>query len=295
MSAPLVVTYSDITNFLKCRRLWYWNYVLDYNKPESLVGPLALGTRVHKALDTYYRDDEDPVYEFDALAETDLQTLEDSDCPPWDIDALKKDNLIGRNCVEAHQDWLEEEGEDYNFAVFAVEKVVEAPMLDGQVILKGKADVIFKERDTGFLCISDHKTTSAITSSLREELERSWQHYIYLICAAETYPDEIIYRSMYTVMKKFITAPKTNTPVVARWRVPGTSMSISHRKLQLEAILRDMLEAYETGSSYPSPQMGCSWCNYRHPCEVIDERPGTEVHILDREFIKGTKHARYGS
>lgn len=292
---PLVVTYSDIVNFLKCRRLWYWNYVQDYNKPESVLGALAIGTRVHAALECYYKDLGDPLDEFDALTNTAEQHLRDIEAPPWDFEALKKETVIGRNCVEAHQDWLEEEGEDYNYDVFAVEQVLSTPMLDGRILLKGKADVIFKERDTGFLIVNDLKTTSAITSALREEFERSWQHYIYLICAAITYPDQIIHRSSYTVMKKFVTPPRTNSPVVVRWRVPGTSMSIPHRKVQLEHILRDMLVAYETGSNYPSPQMGCSWCSYRHPCEVIDERPGTEIHILAREFVKGSKHARYNT
>lgn len=291
--SPLLVSYSDISSFLKCRRAWNWGFTEDWTKPDKAIGALAIGTRVHASIENYYLDNGDPVDWFDKLSEDAHSLLDSVDAPPWDYDTLEKETIIGRNCVEAHQEWLEEEGEDYNYNVFGVEQKVEADMLGGRIRLRGKADVVFQERDTGFLVVDDLKTTSAITPNLREELSKSWQHIIYLICLAETFPDQIVHRSTYTVMKKFTKAPKSGTPVVARWRVPGTSRNLSNKKVQLEAILTDMLRAYEEKSQYPSPQMGCSWCDYRHPCEVIDENPGSEVHILDREFVRGRKHARY--
>src|SRR5690606_40430293 len=57
-----IFTHSDISNFLTCRRKWYYDYVLDYRPPEPLTGPLALGSRVHAALEAYYKGETtDPV------------------------------------------------------------------------------------------------------------------------------------------------------------------------------------------------------------------------------------------
>ena len=48
--APIIITHSDIANYLACKRKWGWSYVQDFQRPESRTGPLALGSRVHKAM-----------------------------------------------------------------------------------------------------------------------------------------------------------------------------------------------------------------------------------------------------
>lgn len=157
MTQPIIITHSDLSMFLMCRRRWGWSYVQDFQKPESLVGPLALGSRVHASIEEHYRDGTDPVAVHAELARAAVDEAEAAGLPPWTLDQLYEDIIVGRNCVVAHQDWLEKTGEDSMYEVYAVEDTIEAPILGGRVVLRGKTDVIFRHIEDGRLYVNDLK------------------------------------------------------------------------------------------------------------------------------------------
>ncbi len=299
MPDGIVITHSDIKEFLMCRRRWYWSYVQDFKKPEHCYGALALGTRVHASLEHYYKGEGDPLDAHEALFRADLATLEDDPATPgWALDQLYKDVIIGRNCVTAHQQWLEDEGADDAFTVEGVEQTVTAPILGGRVTILGKVDVLFRRKDNNFLAINDLKTDGA-RPGLREQLERSWQHHVYLIALRLSRPEEVVGEAYYTVIRKLERLSRAKNPVVMRHRVPGTSRMAESKLAQLEVICAEMLRAMshiETDGmkhAFPSPNHECQWCDFRQPCEVVDESVEAARAMLDREFIRGGRHARY--
>lgn len=293
----IVVTHSDIKNFLTCKRLWYWSYVSDYKKPERLVGALATGTRVHASIEHYYKTGEDPIAEHDRLAAADIATLE-AEGAGWELDDLYDDIIIGRNCVRAHQEWLAKDGADGQYEVVSVERTIEAEFIPG-VILRCKADVLFRDIDTGFLVVNDLKTDGSWTGGTREVLERSWQAPTYDIITGLAYPDEIIGGAHYTVMKKMKRPERSTKPLVERWPVPGLVRGRPARRALLEQICRDMLETMErveaegTRHAYPSPNPSCRWCEFKNPCDLVDESPLGARAMLDDQYIRGGRHARY--
>jgi len=295
----IVITHSDIKDFLLCRRLWNWAYREDFRVADRKDGALALGTRVHEALEEYYRFGTDPLAEHQRLFERDLETLEDDpDTKPWAIDQLYKDCIVGRNCVTAHQEWLADEGPDDPYDIVAVEETVEAPLLDGRVLLRGKVDVLFREKATGFLVVNDLKTDAGRPGT-REQLERSWQHHCYLIALRIMHPELNVTSAHYTVIRKVSRMGSVKGPMVQRWRVPGTTKMAVNKLRQLERICTDMLDLMErvetggTDSAYPSPNHECPWCDFRQPCEVTDESTEAARAMLDRQFIRGGRHGRY--
>jgi PD-(D/E)XK nuclease superfamily len=298
MAEGLVITHTDLATFLRCRRQWLWAYVQDFHPPERLDGPRALGERVHRGAEHYYRTGGDPVAEHDRLGREDVARLESMVRPTWQLDQLFKDIVVGRACLTALIEWLRSEGEDDPYWVEAVEETVDASILGGRVTLRGKVDVLFRAKVDGHLAVNDHKTTGSWTS-VREGMERSWQHHIYLAVLALSRPSEIVSEAMYTVMHKHTSPSRASRPLVERFRVPGTTATAGAKLAQIERICEQMLatmEAIERGGidhAYPTPQDACRWCDYRQPCDLIDESPLAAREMLDRVYIRGGRHGRY--
>lgn len=297
---PVIITHSDLKDFLSCRRKWHYNYVLDFRPPEKLTGPLALGTRVHAALEAYYKGETvDPVAWIDQKGKEDLEALDyNPDTKPWDYDNMYEDMIIGRNCMTLYMEWLEETGADANLRTVSVEEKVEVPILDGRAILRGKVDILQEDMTNGLLCVNDFKTY-AREDGLREQLERTFQHWCYLIGMQHQYPDRIIDCAQYTLIRKTKKIPTgtPKTPFVQRFAVPATRRALATKKAQIERIASEMIylrEQEDPAVFYPSPGEPCRWCPYKAPCEIADESQEASVALLKNgNYVQGTRYDRY--
>lgn len=283
---PRIITHSDIKTFMACRRAWSWSEA-DYRLEESVIGNLAIGIRVHAAIEHYYRTGEDPCIEHERLFRADLLGVSG-----WQEDQLYTDAVVGRNCVRSFIDWLEDTGADAGLEVVDVEHQVSVPFLKDRVILRGKIDVLFRREDNGFLIINDNKTTGRWGSGIRAMLERSWQHDIYAIAMTIANPEENIAESCYTMLRKQVRAGKY--PMVERFRVPGSSLVRPHKIKLLEQICVEMLEPPEpfTPRAYPCPSDHCNWCEYKKPCELAQDSLGAAEAMLESEYRSGGKRLR---
>lgn len=297
---PFIVTHSDLSAFLRCRRSFAWSYVHDVKRPERPVGAAALGTRVHYGLEVFYTTGTDPVAAHDARAREDIAWLETHDAQTWEIDQLYTEMIIGRNCIISHQDWLAETGADAEFEVLDVEQKLEAPILGGRAILRGKVDLRFRSLNDGMIYTNDWKTSSA-QGSVREGFERSYQSPIYVALTAlqpgtETWE---IGGSYYTVMRKTKNLARVTRPMVERFRVPATRRTAEAKLKQIEAIALEMMQltaevaAGDDSRAYPSPMDSCRWCSYKQPCELMDESPAAAEAYIDAAFQRGGKYERY--
>jgi hypothetical protein len=229
---PVIITHSDLSRFLTCRRQWHFDYILDFRPPEKATGPLALGTRVHAALEAYYKGlTDDPVAWIDQKGKDDLAALDYNDnAKPWDFDQMYEDMIVGRNCIKLYMEWLAETGADDNYRTVAVEEKVEVPILGGRAILRGKVDLLKEDISSGLLCADDFKTTADWGGGLREQLERSFQHWCYLIGLQYCYPERNVECAQYTVLRKVKKIPTTppKSPLISRFTGPATRRSIGN-------------------------------------------------------------------
>jgi CRISPR/Cas system-associated exonuclease Cas4 (RecB family) len=298
---PIIITHSDISNFLTCRRKWYYDYVLDYRSKEKKTGALALGTRVHAALEAYYGGEtDDPVAWINQKGKEDLAELELSDdAKPWDLDQMYEDMIVGRNCIVLYMEWLSETNADANYRTVTVEEKVEAPILDGRVILRGKVDQLQEDITSGLLCVNDFKTTADWGGGLREQLERSYQHWCYLIGMQYQYPERNVECARYTVLRKVKKLPKTApaSPLVQRFNVPATRRNMATKRAQIERIALEMINLRDKTDQavfYPAPGKHCTWCEYKAPCEISDESQEASLALLSNgKYVSGTRYARY--
>lgn len=297
-----VVTYSDIRTYLRCRRSWYWSYVRDVRPPELEYGPLALGSRVHKALEMRYSLGEDPLAVHQELADEALRGLTEREAPDWEFERLYEDIIVGRNSLSAFVEWLHSSGEDDNLDVEDVECTIEAELTPG-IFLRSKLDVLYRDVSTGFLWINDWKTDGGGPWTTKETLERSWQHTVYQIALGLSRPDEVVGGAMYTTLRKAKNPAKVRGPMVERWKVPSSRKSRPAKLAALQAITTDMRALYqemiESGSvhplGYPTPDTDCKWCEYRHACALVDEDEGAANSYIEATYVVGRKHARYES
>lgn len=156
MAEPAMsVSNSEIQTFLHCRRRWWLSYYRRLRPLEtSLVGPLPLGSRVHKALELHYKSGADLVGTYLGLLQADYATaLSNGD----DITALESEGDLGRIMLEGFIDWAAEEGLDSLYEVVGIEEVLTMPMLDGQVEVKGKIDIRVRDKRDGTHLLRDWK------------------------------------------------------------------------------------------------------------------------------------------
>lgn len=302
MSNPVIITHSDISQFLTCRRMWHYNYILDFRPKEKLTGPLALGTRVHAALEAFYKGETDnPIEWIKQKGKADLAVLEVSDdIKPWDLDNMYDDIIMGKNCMVAYMDWLTETGADDNLRTVSVEEKVEVEILDGRAVLRGKVDILQEDISSGLLCVNDFKTY-ARDDGLREQLERSYQHWCYLIGMQALYPDRNIECARYTTIRKYKKFPKNppTTPIVQRFTVPATRRNMKTKRAQIERIALEMIhlrDQTDPAIFYPTPGKHCNWCDYKQPCEIADESQEASLALLrNGKYVSGTRYDRYNT
>lgn len=270
----------------------------DLSTREVEWGALALGSRVHASLEAFYRHGTDPAVEHQRLAEEALASAEAADAPPWGMDQLYQDIVVGRACIEGWKIWQEETGADHGLSLIATEEMIEMPILGGDVILRGKVDLLRERVSDGAIIMDDWKTTGQWHAGLREKLERSYQHHVYLAICRHVYPTRYVAEANYTVIKK--SQRNMGFGQIERFRVPGTTRS-ADRKLQQIEFIADMMLATiaditANGMSHavPSPDESCRWCAYKQPCEIFDDAgPEAAEALLASNYIKGRKHARY--
>jgi len=295
MPDPMILTSSDIDAFLTCRRAWGWGDVEGYNLPDKEVGPAALGTKVHQAiLEGWYMTGGDPVAHHDAIYRAALVRMGEEGAPEWDHDQLYKDWVVGRNCVEAYFEWMAREGADHGYTIEGVEQQVEAPILDGRVLLRGKVDLRMVRDADGSRRVSDLKTSGLQMTTVHHRLERSYQPVIY-DWLLELDSGENVAAATFRIIKK-VNKRSSGKPQVEEFSVPGALRARANRRAMIERIAVEMLSLRAKVDHpevfYIHPSDACAWCEFRDPCRLADEDPAAARAMLDDLFTAG-RHARY--
>lgn len=142
----MIASNSAIQTFKQCRRKWWLQYELGWQPRErEVVGPLPLGSRVHKALERMYAHGEDPVDAYAVLVDADRDRIMEYG---GDESALADEAELGRIMIEGYQEWVESEGLDEGLSVIGVEQELRVPLLDGRVELIGKMDLRVRQDDS---------------------------------------------------------------------------------------------------------------------------------------------------
>jgi hypothetical protein len=299
---PVRISNSEIQSFLRCRRRWYLQYYERWHTREPVVtGALALGSRVHAALEVYYKGTGPLLEQYDLLMTEDKMLAASIG---QDLTTLEQEGELGRLMLEGYQDWVAEEGIDSIYKIIGVEEVLATPMLGGRVELIGKIDLRVQDLRDGANLVLDHKTTASL-----EDFPK-WGHmnpqlmtYQTLDFVNRTGPDEDqrLAGGVFRLIKKVKRGLRAKPPFYRQHEIRHNVFTLRSFWTRTQGILtdlmwvRDNLDAGEDHRkvAYPTPTRDCSWyCPFFQVCPLMDD--GSDVDsMLNDLYVRADPYAYY--
>jgi len=285
MAAKIVLSYSELDTYRQCPLKHLWAYKERWRRPAVADGALAKGSLWHLVLETHYQvlqkhDRVTPESQAEALAEsrTAVNPL------------LFDERSGGQSEVQVLIEWMFEGylsywGADPDWDILGVEQAFQIPLLsplgvESPYELKGKIDLLVRDRVTGHLWVVDHKSGANLPTQM--DLEIDDQFGLYAWAMRET--GQPVLGAIHNATRT--TRNTADFPGYAGKLSPQTLEQRNLRSFlnrtdaELTAIARDAWavasNAYPTGEtlplySSPDPRQ-CGWkCDFK------------EVHLLSRK------------
>lgn len=286
---PWQISNSEIQTWKDCRRKWMLGSYLGLKlKQHTVTGPLALGTRVHAALEAYYTEGADLLEAHAKLLDVDRQALL---MDLRDITELENEGELARIMLEGYIEWLEETGADSGWEVVSAERVVSAPLLDGRVELRGKLDMRVRRLADDVLLFVDHKTTANFSDLTRTAyMDEQFLTYHMLETMSPTDDGSRCDGGVYNMLKKVKRSGTARPPFYERLEVRHNKQMLHSFWARIHGEIQDMLNLkmqLEQGAdhrmvAYPRPSRDCSWkCPFFAVCPLIDDGSAAEQMLND--------------
>ncbi len=299
MTEPILyASNSSIQAFKRCRRKWWLQYSVGWKPREKKVtGPLALGSRVHSALESMYRDGENPVDAHARLVDLERDNLLSMG---YDVSGLEEDGELGRIMLEGYVEWVDAEGMDDGLEVIGVEQKLTLPVYDGEVMLIGKMDLRVKTSEDS-RSVLDFKTAARFGDyDLAPMFEQGPTYWILDRTSDEK---DRIDSFKLRLLKKVKRTTRATPPFYEEIDVRYNAFAMRNFWARLHGVLRDMLRAQKALNAggdpmvvaYPTPNRNCAWdCDFVKICPMFDSGEAVK-EALEAEYEKGDPYAYYGT
>jgi hypothetical protein len=304
------ISNSEIQTFKNCRRQWWLTYYRGLKpKEEDLVGPLPLGTRVHNALEEYYRDGTNVVEAYTRLQNADnlkfLATDKATDAA--EVKKFNSESELGRIMVEGYAEWEAEENNDAYFDVVGVERKLSHVLeRDPRVEIIGKVDLQVRRRSDGSRATLDHKTTKGFDDYYRHS-HASEQLMTYTNLERLNPDDDTkVDGGIYNLLKKVKRTATAKPPFYDRIDVRFNKKQLDSQWIRLQgtvAQMMDVRDALDDGAdhrfvAYPTPRMDwkctTTGCPFATICTWFDDGSAAEEYLEDH-FRVVNPNERYGA
>lgn len=307
---PVVVSNSSIQTFKHCRRRYWLRYYRRLKpKTDKQVGPLALGSRVHVALEQWYGLRlENPGVDIGLpeLLEIWAELVEDDRllvvATGGLIDDFNKEVELGRVMLEGYVQWIEEEGIDSLYEVIGLEETLEYPVLDGEVLVVGKVDQRLRRTVDGALLVRDFKTAAAFADLLKTiEMQEQFLLYMTLEQLLKSESDRVA-GAVVTALRKVKRTAASKPPYYTQVEVEHNVFTLRnfYKRLIGEcSLILDMHNQLDEGAdhqmiAFPSPGRDCSWmCEFAAGCSMFDNGGAVEQWLEDN-FQYSDPYEYYG-
>lgn len=293
---------SEIQTFKDCRRKWWLTYYRRLKpKQVKFTGPLALGSRVHEALDQYYSTGIPLLDAHANLVETDRLKLIEDMRDPSEIDSEAD---LGRIMLEGYLQWVDEEGIDAELEMISTEEILSMPMFDGSVELQGKIDMRVRRKIDGVRMFRDFKTVGGSFSDFASTAHMNEQILTYMLLenAKNEGTDERSEGGIFTLLKKVKRTANAKPPFYEQFEVRHNLFSLRAFWQRLHGTVSDLMRvktALDEGTShlavaYPRPSRDCTWkCPFFAVCPLIDDGSAAE-RAIEEMFVESDPYEYYG-
>ena len=300
----LRVTNSSMKEYQECKRKYMLHDMFGFAKRgQPPVGPLALGTRVHNALEVMYTEGEGLLEEYARLAEIDRELFMQSPDGFWTekVDEFNSEVELGRIMLEGFKEWAEEEGLDADIDVIGAEMSLTATIKDGKITLMGKKDLTIRDHMDDSTVIRDFKTAQNFSDyDKMAALDPQLPFYQYLQNLVD--PEELVDGGQFVVLRKVKRSARSKPPFYKVFRTRANPQKMESMALKVDEISDEMLRTRDrllAGEdhrkvAYPTPTRDCSWkCPFYNLCPMMDD--GSDYkRMLENVYEQVDPLARYG-
>ena len=240
--APLRISNSEVQTFKDCRRKWWLSYYRRLQpRTESKTGALALGSRIHAALDEYYSKGT-PLLEAHArLVEKDMNQLENEG---RDVYELQSEADLGRIMLEGYLQWVEDNGIDAELEMISTEEIIEMPLFEGKVILQGKIDMRVRRKADGVRMFRDFKTVGGSFTDFGAMAHMNEQILTYMMLETAQNKDdnERSEGGIFTMLKKVKRSANARPPFYEQMEVRHNVFTLRNFWQRIHGTIGDMLK-----------------------------------------------------
>lgn len=292
---------SEIQTFKDCRRKWWLSYYRRLKpKQQKFVGPLALGSRIHEALDQYYSTGIPLIDAHANLIEIDRIKLAEDGRDPSEIDA---EGDLGRIMLEGYLQWVEEEGIDAELEMISTEEILNMPMFNGEVELQGKIDMRVRRKADGVRMFRDFKTVGGSFDQFYSTAHMNEQILTYMLLEQANSPDgERAEGGIFTLLKKVKRTANAKPPFYDQFEVRHNIFSLRSFWQRIHGTVTDLMRvktALDEGTAhqsvaYPTPSRDCTWkCSFFSICPLMDDGSAAE-NAIQELFVEADPYEYYG-
>lgn len=302
MSNVVRLSNSELQTFKDCRRKWWLQYYRRLQpKYKDVTGALALGSRIHEALDQYYSKGV-PLLE----AHTNLVNAEKALLLEEfkDVSELEKEAELGHIMLDGYLQWVEENGIDAELEMVSTEEQITAPLFNGEVELTGKLDMRVRRKVDGVRMFRDFKTVGGSLGDFANLAPMNEQIMTYMLLESTKEDEEN--RSdggIFTMLKKVRRSASARPPFYDQIEVRHNIFTLRSFWDRIHGTIADLMKvrkALDEGESpafhaYPRPSRDCKWkCPFFNVCTLIDDGSAAEQAISEM-FEEADPYAYYGT
>jgi RecB family exonuclease len=301
MSEPIKISNSEIQTFKDCRRKWWFQYYRRLKpKQKQYTGALALGSRVHEALDQYYSTGKPLLEAYAGLVEDEKTILL---AEFRDVDTLEKEAELGRIMLDGYLEWVEEEGIDSELEMISTEEIISMPMFNGEIELQGKLDMRVRRKADGVRMFRDFKTVGGSLSDFAQLAPMNEQIMTYMLLEQHQNGEgERSEGGIFTLLKKVRRTTAARPPFYDQFEIRHNIFTMRSFWDRIHGTVADMMRvrtALEGGENpayhvYPRPSRDCKWkCPFFNVCTLVDDGSAAEPAI-EEMYDEGDPYAYYG-
>lgn len=280
---------SELQVFKDCRRKWWLQYYRRLQpKSKDMTGALALGSRIHAALDKHYADGIPLLEAHSKLIEVDREILLASF---RDTQALDTEADLGRIMLEGYEQWVEENGIDAELEMISTEEKITAPLFNGSIELQGKLDMRVRRRGDGVRLFRDFKTVGGSLSDFANLAPMNEQILTYMLLESTKVDEkERSDGGIFTMLKKVKRTASARPPFYDQIEVRHNIFTLRSFWDRIHGTIADLMRvrtALDGGEkhqyvAYPKPSRDCKWkCQFFTICTLIDDGSSSEQAISE--------------
>jgi RecB family exonuclease len=300
INGPLRISNSEIQTFKDCRRKWWLNYYRRLQpQVQNMTGALALGSRIHGALDMYYSQNIPLLEAHASLVEKDRETLRETFRDTMDLDTEAE---LGRIMLEGYLEWVDENGIDAELEMISTEEIISMPMFDGKVELQGKLDMRVRRKADGVRMFRDFKTVGGSFAEFGSMAHMNEQILTYMVLeAAQNKEGERCEGGIFTMLKKVKRTANAKPPFYDQIEVRHNQFALRAFWNRIHGTVGDMLKVrsdLDNGAdhhyvAYPRPSRDCKWkCQFFAICPLFDDGSAAE-HAISELYAVDDPYAYY--